>query len=86
MYVYPQSIKLPYDNKIAFIDTDNTGNDYYYDNYVNITIDGGIQRLNQVLMGNGEHRFYCGDIATADGGDLVMKLFHTRIDIYKDFY
>ena len=86
MDVYPQSIKLPYNNKIAFIDTDNTGDDYYYQNYINITIDGGIQRLNQVIMGNGEHRFYCGDIATADDGDLVMKLSNTRIDIYKDLY
>ena len=37
-------------------------------------------------MGNGEHRFYCGDIATADDGDLVMKLSNTRIDIYKPLY
>ena len=87
MDVYPQSIRLPYNNKIAFIDTDGaTDGDYYNDNYINITIDGGIQRLNQVIMGNGEHRFYCGDIATADDGDLVMKLSNTRIDIYKDLY
>ena len=37
-------------------------------------------------MGNGEHRFYCGDIATADDGDLVMKMNNTRIDIYKPLY
>ena len=37
-------------------------------------------------MGNGEHRFYCGDIATADDGDFVMKLSNTRIDTYKDLY
>ena len=87
MDVYPQSIRLPYNNKIAFIDTDGgTDGDYYNDNYINITIDGGIQRLNQVIMGNGEHRFYVGDIATADDGDLVMKLSNTRIDIYKDLY
>ena len=87
MDVYPQSIKLPYNNKIAFIDTDGaTDGDYYNDNYINITIDGGIQRLNQVIMGNGEHRFYVGDIATANDGDLVMKLSNTRIDIYKDLY
>ena len=87
MDIYPQAIKLPYNNKIAFIDTDGgTDGDYYNDNYINITIDGGIQRLNQVIMGNGEHRFYCGDIATADDGDLVMKLSNTRIDIYKDLY
>ena len=87
MDIYPQSIRLPYNNKISFIDTDGaTDTDYYNDNYINITIDGGIQRMNQVIMGNGEHRFYCGDIATADDGDLVMKLSNTRIDIYKDLY
>ena len=37
-------------------------------------------------MGNGEHRFYVGDIATADDGDLVMKLSNTRIDIHKPLY
>ena len=87
MDIYPQSIRLPYNNKISFIDTDGaTDTDYYNDNYINITIDGGIQRINQVIMGNGEHRFYCGDITTADDGDLVMKLSNTRIDIYKDLY
>ena len=87
MDIYPQSIRLPYNNKISFIDTDGaTDTDYYNDNYINLTIDGGIQRINQVIMGNGEHRFYCGDIATADNGDLVMKLSNTRIDIYKDLY
>ena len=87
MDIYPQSIRLPYNNKISFIDTDGaTDTDYYNDNYINITIDGGIQRINQVIMGNGEHRFYCGDIATADDADLVMKLSNTRIDIYKDLY
>ena len=87
MDVYPQSIKLPYNNKIAFIDTNGaTDGDYYNDNYINITIDGGIQRLNQVIMGNGEHRWYIGDINTANDGDLVMKLSNTRIDIYKDLY
>ena len=85
MDIYPQSIKLPYNNKIAFIDTNGaTDGDYYDDNYINITIDGGIQRLNHVIMGNGEHRFYVGDINTTDDGDLVMKLSNTRIDIYKD--
>ena len=87
MDIYPQSIRLPYNNKISFIDTDGaTDTDYYNDNYINITIDGGIQRINQVIMANGEHRFYCGDIATANDGDLVMKLSNTRIDIYKDLY
>ena len=87
MDIYPQSIRLPYNNKISFIDTDGaTDTDYYNDNYINITIDGGIQRINQVIMANGEHRFYCGDIATADDGDLVMKLSNARIDIYKDLY
>ena len=87
MEIYPQSIKLPYNNKIAFLDTDGaTDTDYYNDNYINLTINGGIQRINQVVIANGEHRFYCGDIATADDGDLVMKLSNTRIDIYKDLY
>ena len=86
MDIYPQSIKLPYNNKIAFIDTDGTGDDYYNQNYINITIDGGIQRLNHVITSGNEHRFYVGDIATASDGDLVMKLSNTRIDIYKDLY
>ena len=80
MDIYPQSIKKKYHNRISFIDTDGaTDGDYFNDNYMNITIDGGVQRLNQVIMGNGEHRFFCGDIATADDGDLVMKLSNTRI-------
>ena len=37
-------------------------------------------------MGFGEHKFYCGAKATADDGDLVMKLSDTRLDIYKDLY
>ena len=87
MDIYPQAIKLPYNNKKAFIDTNGaTDTDYYDDNNINITIDGGIQRLNQVIAGNGEHRFYVGDINTADDGDLEMKLSNTRIDIYKDIY
>ena len=39
MDIYPQSIRLPYNNKISFIDTDGaTDTDYYNDNYINITI------------------------------------------------
>ena len=85
--IYPESIKLTYNNKISFIDTNGaTDLDYYNDNFINITIDEGIQRLNQVIMGNGRHRFYCGSIDTANDGDLVMKMDNSRIDIYKDLY
>ena len=85
--IYPESIKLTYNNKISFIDTNGaTDLDYYNDNYINITIDEGIQRINQVIMGNGQHRFYCGSIDTANDGDLVLKMDNSRIDIYKDLY
>ena len=84
--IYPDGIKMTY-NKIAFIDTNGaTDLDYYDDNYINITIDEGIQRLNQVIMGNGQHRFYCGDIATPSDGDLVLKMDNSRVDFYKDIY
>ena len=85
--IYPDGIKMTYNNKIAFIDTNGaTDLDYYDDNYINITIDEGIQRLNQVIMGNGQHRFYCGDIATPSDGDLVLKIDNSRVDFYKDIY
>ena len=85
--IYPESIKLTYNNKISFIDTNgNVDLDYYDDNYINITIDEGIQRINQVIMGNGEHRFYNGSIDTASDGDLTLKMSNSRIDIYKDLY
>ena len=35
---------------------------------------------------DGEHRFYCGDIATPSDGDLVMKLSDDRVDLYKPLY
>ena len=74
-HIYPESIKLPYNNKIAFIDTNGaTDLDYYDDNYINITISDSIQRINQVIMGNGEHRFYNGSIDTASDGDLTLKM------------
>ena len=82
MDFYPQSVKLPNNNQISFIDTENQGDDYYNQNYINKTTDGGIQKLNHVIMDNGKHRFFVGDIATADVGDLVMKFSNTRIDTY----
>ena len=85
--IYPDGIKLPYNNKISFIDTNGaTDLDYYDDNYINITIDDSIQRINQVIMGNGEHRFYNGSIDTASDGDLTLKMSNSRIDFYKDLY
>ena len=85
--IFPDGIKMTYNNKISFIDTNGaTDLDYYDDNYINITIDEGIQRLNQVIMGNGQHRFYCGDIATPSDGDLVLKMDNSRVDFYKDIY
>ena len=84
-HIYPKSIKLPYNNKIAFIDTNGaTDLDYYDDNYINIAISDSIQRINQVIMGNGEHRFYNGSIDTASDGDLTLKMSNSRIDLYKD--
>ena len=85
--IFPDGIKMTYNNKIAFIDTDGaTDLDYYDDNFINITIDDGIQRINQVIMGNGEHRFYNGSIDTASDGDLSLKIGNSRIDFYKDLY
>ena len=85
--IFPDGIKMTYNNKISFIDTNGaTDLDYYDDNYINITIAEGIQRLNQVIMGNGQHRFYCGDIATPSDGDLVLKMDNSRVDFYKDIY
>ena len=85
--IYPESIKLTYNNKISFIDTNGvTDLDYYDDNYINITIADTIQRINQVIMGNGEHRFYNGSIDTANDGDLTLKMSNSRIDFYKDLY
>ena len=84
--VYPDGIKMTYNNKIAFIDTNGaTDFDYYDDNYINITIDEGIQRLNQVMV-DGEHRFYNGSIDTANDGDLSLKIGNSRIVFFKDLY
>ena len=85
--IYPEAIKMTYNNKIAFVDTNgNVDLDYYDDNYINITIADSIQRINQVIMGNGEHRFYNGSIDTADDGDLSFKIGNARVDFYKDLY
>ena len=67
--IYPESKKLPYNNTIAFIDTNGaTDLDYYNDNYINITVSDSVQRINQVIA-DGEHRFYNGSIDTASDGD-----------------
>ena len=85
--VFPDGIKMVYNNKISFIDTNGaTDGDYYDDNYINITIEDSIQRINQVIIGNGEHRFYNGSIDTASDGDLTLKMSNARIDFYKDLY
>ena len=85
--IFPESIKLTYNNKISFIDTNGaTDLDYYDDNYINITVSDSIQRINQVIMENGEHRFYNGSIDTASDGDLTLKMSNSRIDFYKDLY
>ena len=37
--IYPESIKLTYNNKISFIDTNGaTDLDYYDDNYINMIL------------------------------------------------
>ena len=85
--IFPDGIKMNYNNKIGFIDTNgDTDLDYYDDNYINITVSDSIQRINQVIMGNGEHRFYNGSIDTASDGDLTLKMSNSRIDFYKDLY
>ena len=84
--IYPEAIKMTYNNKIAFVDTNGAVDlDYYDDNYINITISDSIQRINQVIA-DGEHRFYNGSIDTASDGDLTLKMSNSRIDFYKDLY
>ena len=69
--IIPDNIKMVYNNKISFIDTNgDVDGDYYDDNYINITISDSIQRINQVIA-DGEHRFYNGSIETANDGDLT---------------
>ena len=82
--IYPESIKLPYNNKSAFIDTSGAIDlDYYIDNYFYLTVSDSIQRINQVIA-DGEHRFYNGSIDTVS--DLTLKMNSSRIDFYKDLY
>ena len=84
--IIPDNIKMVYNNKISFIDTNgDVDGDYYDDNYINITISDSIQRINQVIA-DGEHRFYNGSIDTATDGDLTLKMSNTRIDLYKNLY
>ena len=84
--IIPDNIKMVYNNKISFIDTDGaTDGDYYDDNYINITISDSIQRINQVIA-DGEHRFYNGSIDTPTDGDLTLKMSNSRIDLYQDLY
>ena len=84
--IIPDNIKMVYNNKISFIDTNgDVDGDYYDDNYINITISDSIPRINQVIA-DGEHRFYNGSIDTAIDGDLTLKMSNTRIDLYKNLY
>ena len=84
--IIPDNIKMVYNNKISFIDTNgDVDGDYYDDNYINITISDSIQRINQVIA-DGEHRFYNGSIETANDGDLTLKMSNSRIDLYKNLY
>jgi len=84
--IIPDNIKMVYNNKISFIDTNgDVDGDYYDDNYINITISDSIQRINQVIA-DGEHRFYNGSIETANEGDLTLKMSNSRIDLYKNLY
>ena len=85
--LYPDAIKLPYNHKIAFIDADgDTDGNYYNDNFINITLEDSLQRLNHVVMENAEHRFYNGSIDKINDGDLTLKMSNTRIDFYKKLY
>ena len=83
--IIPSQIKMVYNNKISF--QDETATDIFDNNYLNISISDSIPRLNDVMGdADGEHRFYCGDVATVDDGDLVMKISDTRVDLYKPLY
>ena len=85
--INPSQIKMTYNNKISFSDSDGgTDGDYFNDNYLMMSIADTIPRLNYVVIDGSEHRFYVGDIGTAFDGDMVMKLSKDRIDFYKPIY
>ena len=85
--INPSQIKMTYNNKISFSDSDGgTDGDYFNDNYLMMSIADTIPRLNYVVIDGSEHRFYVGDIGTAFDGDMVMKLSNDRIDFYKPIY
>ena len=85
--INPSQIKMTYNNKISFTDSDGgTDGDYFNDNYLMMSIADTIPRLNYVVIDGSEHRFYVGDIGTAFDGDMVMKLSKDRIDFYKPIY
>ena len=85
--INPSQIKMTYNNKISFSDSDGgTDGDYFNDNYLMMSIADTIPRFNYVVIDGSEHRFYVGDIGTAFDGDMVMKLSKDRIDFYKPIY
>ena len=85
--INPSQIKMTYNNKISFTDSDGgTDGDYFNDNYLMMSIADTIPRLNYVVIDGSEHRLYVGDIGTAFDGDMVMKLSKDRIDFYKPIY
>lgn len=84
--IVPTQIKMVYNQKISLFQDETTA-DIFDNNYLNITIADSIPRMNYVIGdADGEHHFYCGDVATADDGDLVMKISDTRIDMFKPLY
>ena len=75
---------MSYNQKISFTDSDGaTDGDYFDDNYIVMSIDNSIPKLNHVVLGGSEHRFYVGGM---NPGDLIMKMDNLRVDFYRDIY
>ena len=82
--IIPSQIKMSYNQKISFTDSDGTTDgDYFDDNYIVMSIDNSIPKLNHVVLGGSEHRFYVGGM---NPGDLIMKMDNLRVDFYRDIY
>ena len=82
--IIPSQTKMSYNQKISFTDSDGTTDgDYFDDNYIVMSIDNSIPKLNHVVLGGSEHRFYVGGM---NPGDLIMKMDNLRVDFYRDIY
>ena len=85
--INPTQIKMTYNNKISFTDSDGASDgDYFNDNYIMMSLADTIPRLNFVVIDGSEMRFYVGSRDTVFDGDMVMKLSSDRITFYRQLY